>query len=164
MFTRYWTYSLSDSSLATAFSTFFVTKLLSLPSKLRKPLWSTTTCMYKHTFCLSSTKCWFCSLVSIVKCAHCRQYNLTRLSVANNTNTWDHIVGNGHILQWDLMRVEKKSMFIHTHSSAPNMFAKFGWKNRTFYHKKWEKQLPYSSQTDYSMQILEDKWTKKQTL
>ena len=27
-------------------------------------------------------------------------------------------------------------MFIHTRSSAPNMFAKFGWKTRTFCHKK----------------------------
>ena len=27
------------------------------PSKLGKPLWSTTTCMDKHTFCLSSAKC-----------------------------------------------------------------------------------------------------------
>ena len=32
-----------------------------------------------------------------------RHYNLACLSVANNTNTRDRIVGNGHILQWDLM-------------------------------------------------------------
>ena len=81
----------------------FVTKRSSLPSKLGKRLCSTTTCMYKHTFCLSSAKCWFCSLVPIVKCAHCRHYDLACLSVANNTNTRDCIVGNGHILQWELM-------------------------------------------------------------
>ena len=34
---------------------------------------------------------------------HCRHYDLACLSVANNTNTRDRIVGNGHILQWDLM-------------------------------------------------------------
>ena len=27
-------------------------------------------------------------------------------------------------------------MFIHTRRGAPNMFAKFGWKTRTFCHKK----------------------------
>ena len=43
------------------------------------------------------------SLVPVVKCAHCRQYNLASLSVAKNTNTRDCIVGNGQILQWDLM-------------------------------------------------------------
>ena len=85
------------------FCHFFVTKRSSLPSKLGKPLSSTTTCMYKHTFCLSSAKCWVCSLVPIVKCEHCRHYDLACLSVANNTNTRDRIVGNGHILQWDLM-------------------------------------------------------------
>ena len=50
-------YSLSDLSLAITFATFFVTKRSSLPSKLGKPLWGTTMCMYKHTFCLSSAKC-----------------------------------------------------------------------------------------------------------
>ena len=118
---------------------FFVTKRSSLPSKLVKPLWSTTTCMHKHAFCLSSAKCWFWSLVPIVKCAHCRHYNLACLSVANNTNTRDRIVGNGHILQWDLMSKinilrswDKKYVYTITHirSSAPNMFAKFGWKTR----------------------------------
>ena len=81
----------------------FVTKRSSLQSKLGKPLWSTSSCMYKHTFCLNTAKCWFCSLVPVVKCAHCRQYDLACLSVANNTNTQDCIVGNGHILQWDLL-------------------------------------------------------------
>ena len=32
-------------------------------------------------------------------------------------------------------------MFIHTRSSAPNMFAKFGWKTRTFCHKKMQKAV-----------------------
>ena len=32
-------------------------------------------------------------------------------------------------------------MFIHTRSSAPNMFAKFGWKTRTFCHKKVAKVI-----------------------
>ena len=39
----------------------------------------------------------------VVKCAQCRQSDFACLSVANNTNTQDCIVGNGHILQWDLM-------------------------------------------------------------
>ena len=32
-------------------------------------------------------------------------------------------------------------MFIHTRSSASNMFAKFGWKTRTFCHKKVAKVI-----------------------
>ena len=36
---------------------FFVTKRLSLPPKLGKPLRSTTTCLYNHTFRLNSAKC-----------------------------------------------------------------------------------------------------------
>ena len=41
-------------------------------------------------------------------------------------------------------------MFTHTHINAPKMFAKFGWKSRTFCHEKWKKRLPNSSKTDYS--------------
>ena len=37
--------------------------------------------------------------------------------------------------------VETKNMFIHTRSSAPNMFAKFGWKTQTFCHKKVAKVI-----------------------
>ena len=47
----------SDSSLATAFFTFFVTNRSSLPSKLGKPLWSTKSCIDEYTFCLNSAKC-----------------------------------------------------------------------------------------------------------
>ena len=36
---------------------FFHDKHSSLPSRLGKPLWSTTTCMYKLTFCLNTAKC-----------------------------------------------------------------------------------------------------------
>ena len=50
-------YSLSDSSLAITFATFFVTKRSSFPSKLGKHVRSTTTCMYKQLFCLNSAKC-----------------------------------------------------------------------------------------------------------
>ena len=35
----------------------------------------------------------------------------------------------------------RQKMFIHTRSSAHNMFAKFGWKTRTFCHKKMEKAV-----------------------
>ena len=86
------TYSLSDSILATAFPTFlwqnvrvwhpnlanlFVALLRVciniLAVFINIPLWSTTTCMYKHHFCLKSATCWFCSLVPIVKFTHCQQ-------------------------------------------------------------------------------------------
>ena len=40
----------------------FVTKSLCLTSLLGKRLRSTKSCMHKHTFCLNSTKCWFCSM------------------------------------------------------------------------------------------------------
>ena len=32
-------------------------------------------------------------------------------------------------------------MFVHTVSSAPNRFAKFGWQTRTFCHKKVAKVI-----------------------
>ena len=35
----------------------------------------------------------------------------------------------------------RKKMFIHTRSSAPNMFAKFGWNTRTLCHKKVAKVI-----------------------
>ena len=136
-----------------------MTKRSSLPSKLGKPLWSNTMCMNKHTFCLSSAKCWFFLLVPIVKCAHCWHYDLACLFVANNTNTRDCIVGYGHILQWDLMSKinilrswDKLCVynFIHTRSSAPNMFAKFGWKTWTFCHKKVAKVIDNSGTHFYS--------------
>ena len=129
------TYSLSDSSLAITFATFFVTKHSSLPSKLDKPLWRTTTCMYKHTFWLSSAKCWFCSLVPIVKCAlptllsrvfvYCEQYKHARL----------------YCWQWTHFTMGPNEQNQHTHSSAPNMLAKFGWKTWTFCHKKVAKVI-----------------------
>ena len=49
-------YSLSDLSLAHRLFHFFVSKRSSLPSKLDKPLWNTTACMYKHTFGLNFAK------------------------------------------------------------------------------------------------------------
>ena len=50
----------------------------------------------KMLILLISSYCKMCTLPTL-------QYNLTCLSVANNTNTRDRIVGNGQILQWDLM-------------------------------------------------------------
>ena len=57
------------------------------------------------------------------------------------------IVGNGQTLLWDLMSkinffgVETKGMSIQTRNTAPKMFAKFGYQNRTFDHKKMEKVI-----------------------
>ena len=138
------------------FSTFFLTKRSSLPSKLDKPLWSMTTCMYKHTFCLSSIKCWFCSLVPIVKCEHGRQYDLACLSLVNNTKTQGCIVGNGHILQWDLMSKinilrswdKKVCLCIHVVVILTCMLCLDG-KLICFVTKKWKKRLPNLIQTDY---------------
>ena len=54
-------------------------------------------CLYKHTFCLNSEKnAKFYPLDSIVKFAYCQQYK-SRVYVLLA------IVGNGHILLWDLM-------------------------------------------------------------
>ena len=36
---------------------------------------------------------------------------------------------------------ETKSMFVHTRSSAPKRFAKFGWQTRMFCHKKVAKVI-----------------------
>ena len=105
----YLCYSLSDSSLAITFATFLWQNvrvchpnLANLFGALLRV--SRTKCVCTNIlFCLSSAKCWFCSLVPIVKCAHRRHDDLACLSVANNTKTWDCIVGNTHILQWDLI-------------------------------------------------------------
>ena len=97
-------YSLSDSSLAIAFSIFLWRNFRVCHPNFANHFGAlSTTCMYKLTFCLNTAKCWCCSLVPVVKCAHCRQYDLASLSVVNITNTRDCIVGNGQILQWDLM-------------------------------------------------------------
>ena len=53
-------------------------------------------CMYKNIFFLNSAKCWFCSLGPIVKFAHCQPFK-SRVFVSLA------IVGNGQILQWELM-------------------------------------------------------------
>ena len=82
---------------------FFVTKRSSLLSKLGKHLRYSTTCLYSHTFCLSSAKCWFYSLDPIVKFAHCQQYNLACLYCLQQTNLRDRIIGNVHILQQELL-------------------------------------------------------------
>ena len=140
-------YSLSDSSLATAFSTLlgqnvqvFHSNLVNFFGALQR---------INNFFCLNSAKCLFCSVGPIVKFAHCQQTDSTISRVC--------IVGDGQILQWDLWAksticgVETKRIFIHTRSSAPKRFAKFGWKTWTFCPPpKWKKRLPNSSQTDYS--------------
>ena len=52
-------------------------------------------------------------------------------------------------------------MFTHIRSSAPNMFVKFGWKTRTFCHKKVAKVIAklesdrlYSSPTNVQAILL----------
>ena len=62
---RTYIYSLSDSSLATAFSTFLCDKIFEF-----------------------AIQTWQTSLAG---------------AIDNNTNSRDRIVGNGQILQWDLM-------------------------------------------------------------
>ena len=49
--------------------------------------------VYVQTYCLSQLRKMLILLiiVSIVKCAHCRHYDLSCLAVANNTNTRDRI-------------------------------------------------------------------------
>ena len=82
---------------------FFVTKRSSLLSKLGKHLRSSTTCLYWHTFCLNSAKCWFYSLDPIVKLGHCQRYDLACLYCLQQTNARDRNVDNVHILQQELM-------------------------------------------------------------
>ena len=58
------------------------------------------------------------------------------------------IVGNGQILQWDLISkinilrsIDKKYVYTHTGISAPKRFAKFGCQTRTFCQQKVEKAV-----------------------
>ena len=81
----------------------------------------------------------FFSFGPIVKFAHFQKCNLACLYCLQETNPQDCFVGNGQILQWELISkiVHTKCMFIHARGSGPKSFAKFGWKTRTFsYHKK----------------------------
>ena len=79
-----------------------MTKRSSFPSKLGKHVRSTTTCMYKHIFCLKSAKYLFCSLGPIAKCVHCQQYDLACLSVANNTKKWEKWLPNSSQTDYSL--------------------------------------------------------------
>ena len=79
--------------------------------------------MYAQTYLLSqlskmlilliSSYCKMCTLPTLL------DYDLACLSVANNTNTRDCIVGNGHILQWDEQNQhfaelrQKNCLYIH---------------------------------------------------
>ena len=69
-------YSLSDLVGLTAFSSFFPQKVcFCLPNLANLLIAQPRVCiMYKHTFCLNSAKCWFCSLGPIVKFAHWQQW------------------------------------------------------------------------------------------
>ena len=112
--------------------------------------------MYKHSFCLSSAKYWFCSLVPIVKCAHYRHYNLTCLSVANNTDArlycwqWTHFTMGPNEQNQHFAELRQK-ICLHIYvvvllTCLPSLDGKL----ERFVTKKWQKWLPNSSQTDYS--------------
>ena len=91
-------YSQTDC-LATAFSTFFCDKTLVFDIQT----WQTTLehyYVYVQTYFLSQHRKMLILLISSY--VHITD-NTIRLSVANNTNTRDRIVGNRQILQWDLM-------------------------------------------------------------
>ena len=69
-------------------------------------------------------------------------------------------VGNGQILQWDLMdkikhfaELRQKGMFMHTRGSAPERSAKFERQKTNFLWEKRAKScmLAKSSQTDYNL-------------
>ena len=156
----YLCYSLSDSSLAITFATFLWQNVRVCHPNVANLFGALLRVCTNILFCLSSAKCWFCSLVPIVKCAHRRHDDLACLSVANNTKTWDFIVGNTHILQWDLISKinilrssDKKCLYIHVVvllTCVPSLDGKI----ERFVTKKWQKWLPNSSQTDYNI----NKW------
>ena len=104
--------------------------------------------MYVKTYFLSQLRKMLILLIS----SYCKMCTLPTLRshvfvCCEQYKHRNHIVGNGHILQWELMskinilRIETKNVFIHTRSSAPNMFAKFGWKTGTFGNKKVAKVI-----------------------
>ena len=54
---------------------------------------------------------------------------------------WKHFIMGPNEQNQHFAELRQKNMFIHTRSSAPNMFAKFEWKTRTFCHKKAAKVI-----------------------
>ena len=100
-------YSLSDSSLATVFSTF----LFAIQT------WQTSLehyYVYVQTYFLSQLRKMLILLIN----SYCKMCTLTTI---------------------------RSRVFV-----CSEQYNKFRWKTRAFCHKKWKKQLPNSSQTDYS--------------
>ena len=138
-------YSLSDLIWLTAF---FPQKVcFCLPNLSNLFNSSTTACMYKHTVCLKSAKCWFFSLGPIVKFAHYRQWRsrvflLLAMGKFYNGTKWTKSTFWG---------VEIKSMFKYIHAvvllrGLPSLEGK----NELFVWKKRKKRLAKPSQTDYN--------------
>ena len=92
-------YSLSDSSLAITFATFFWPNVQVFNPNLANMLGALLRVCINIFSCLNSAKCWFCSLGPFVKCVHCRHYDLACLYCSQQTDTRDCSVGNVHILQ-----------------------------------------------------------------
>ena len=118
-----------------------MTKRLSLPSKLGKPLWSTKYYVFVQTYFLSQLRKMLIFLIS----SYCKMYTSPTLQshvfvcyqqykhARLYCWQWTHFtMGSNEKNQHFAELRQKICLYMYTRSSAPNMYAKFGWKTRTF--------------------------------
>ena len=124
--------------------------MASLPFKLGKPLWSTTTCLYKHTFCQMLIlpirfHCKIFPLPTIANnCQHARSYcwQMANFTMGPNEQY-------PHFAEFR----QKVCLCIHVvelQRDLPSLDCEL----ERFVSRKSKKQLPNSSQTDYSHHLL----------
>ena len=147
---------LSDSSLAITFPTFFDKTF-----EFAIQTWQTSLeyyYVYVQTYFLSQLHKMLILLISSY-CQMCTLPTLrSRVFVCCKQNKharsycwqWTHFTMGPNEQNQHFAELRQKICFIHTRSSAPYTFAKFGWKLERFVTKRWQRWLPNSSQTDYS--------------
>ena len=88
---------------------------------------------------LISSYCKMCTLPTLQSRVFvcCEQYKHAR----SYCWQWTHFTMGPNEQNQHFAELRPKKMFIHTRGSSPNMFAKFGWKTRTFCHKKVAKVI-----------------------
>ena len=92
----------------------------------------------KMLILLISSHCKMCTLPTLRSRVFvcCEQYKHARLYCWQ----WTHFTMGPNEQNQHFAELRQK-MFAHIRSSAPNMFAKFGWKTRKFCHKKVAKVI-----------------------
>ena len=124
-----------------------MTKRSIFPSKLGTHVRSTTTCMYKKNLSelrkmlilLIRSHCKMCVLPTIQ--SHVFVLFATDKHARSSCRRCAHFTIGTNEQNQHFAELRQKNMFVHTRSSAPKRFAKFGWQTRTFCLKKVAKVI-----------------------